>query len=93
MAAALATALDPGEQIVIVGPRQREDTRRLWRRAHRSFRPFTVMVPVEPGAAQTALGARLPWLAAMAMVNGQATAYVCRNLVCEAPVTDPEGLS
>jgi uncharacterized protein YyaL (SSP411 family) len=93
MAAALATALDPGEQIVIVGPRQREDTRRLWRTAHRSFRPFTVMVPVEPGAAQTALGARLPWLAAMAMVNGQATAYVCRNLVCEAPVTDPEGLS
>jgi uncharacterized protein YyaL (SSP411 family) len=92
MAAALATSLTPGEQIVVVGPRDREDTQRLWRRAQRRFRPFTVMVPVEPGAAQDRLAARLPWLGQMRMVDGRATAYVCRDFVCAAPATDPEAL-
>ena len=93
MAAALATALTPGEQIVIVGPRDREDTQRMWRRAQRSFRPFSVMVPIEPGVPQQALGARLPWLGAMTMLEGRATAYVCRDFVCGAPTVDPEVLS
>jgi uncharacterized protein YyaL (SSP411 family) len=90
MAAALATALAPGEQIVVVGPRDRDDTRLLWRRAQRSFRPFTVMIPVEPGDEQAALAARLPWIGAMRMVDGRATAYVCRDFVCMTPATGPE---
>ena len=93
MAAALATALTPGEQIVIVGPRDREDTQRMWRRAQRSFRPFSVMVPIEPGAPQQALGARQPWLGAITMLEGRAPAYVCRAFVCGAPTVDPEVLS
>ena len=76
------------------GPvRGREDTARLWRRAQRRFRPFTVMIPIEPGSAQEALGAQLPWLAAMRMIGDRATAYVCRGFVCAAPLTDPEALS
>jgi hypothetical protein len=89
MAAALAVALAPPEQVVIVGPRGREDTEALWHGAHRRFRPFAVMIPVEPGEPQRALAARLPWVAAMRMIDDRATAYVCRDFVCEAPVTDP----
>ena len=93
MAAALTTSLGPGEQIAVVGPRDREDTGRLWRRVQRSFRPFTVVVPVEPGPSQQALGTRLPWLGEMTMLHGRATAYVCRDFVCAAPVTDVEALA
>ena len=93
MAAALATAITPSSQIVVVGPRDREDTRALWRRAQRKFRPFAVMMPVEPGEAQTALARILPWVGEMSMTDGKATAYICENFVCSAPVVDPEALS
>jgi uncharacterized protein YyaL (SSP411 family) len=29
----------------------------------------------------------------MSMTDGKATAYVCENFVCSAPVVDPEALS
>ena len=92
MAAALAVSLTPGEQLVVVGPRDREDTQRLWRQAQRRFRPFAVLVPVEPGAAQEALSRRLPWIGDMTMRDGRATAYHCRDFVCSAPTIDPEAL-
>jgi uncharacterized protein YyaL (SSP411 family) len=93
MAAALAASLAPGEQLVIVGPRDREDTQHLWRRAQRRFRPFAVVVPVEPGAAQQALALRMPWIGDMTMLDGRATAYYCRDFVCAAPTIDPEALA
>jgi uncharacterized protein YyaL (SSP411 family) len=92
MAAALAASLAPGEQLVIVGPRDRDDTTRMWRQAQRRFRPFAVVLPVEPGPAQQALAQRLPWIGEMTMLNGRATAYWCRDFVCEAPTTDAEAL-
>jgi uncharacterized protein YyaL (SSP411 family) len=93
MAAALAASTAPAEQLVIVGPRGREDTQPLWRRAQRRFRPFAVVVPVEPGAAQQALALQLPWVGDMTMLDGRATAYYCRDFVCSAPTTDPEALA
>jgi len=92
MAAALSAALAPSAQVVVVGPRDRDDTRALWRRAQRALRPFTVMLPVEPGDPQQAIATMLPWVGAMRMVNDRATAYVCQDFVCQAPVSDPEAL-
>ena len=88
MAAALATALSGGEQIVVVGRHGAADTTALWRAAHRTFRPFAVAVLVDP-AQQDAIAAHLPWVAAMKMIDGRATAYVCRNFACDKPFTDP----
>jgi uncharacterized protein YyaL (SSP411 family) len=93
MAAAVAVALTPSGQIVIVGPAGRTDTQALWQQAQRSYRPFTVMLPVEPGPAQDALADMLPWIAGMRMIDGKATAYVCHDFVCASPTTDPERLA
>ena len=88
MAAALSASLAGGEQIVIVGRRGAADTQALWRAAHRQYRPFAVMVPVDPSE-QATLATHMPWVAEMRMIDNKATAYVCRNYACDAPSTDP----
>ena len=93
MAAALCVALQPGEQIVVVGNEGADDTRELLRAVERKFRPFTVLMPIAPGARQEALAAIAPFVKTMKMVDGRATAYVCRNFACDAPVTDPAVLT
>jgi len=32
--------------------------------------------------------ALLPWIAGMKMVDGRATAYLCRDFTCESPTTE-----
>jgi uncharacterized protein YyaL (SSP411 family) len=39
-----------------------------------------------------AAAATLPLLAGREAIGGRATAYVCRNYVCDLPVTDRDGL-
>ena len=34
------------------------------------------------------IAALLPWVAAMKMVGGRATAYLCRDFACESPTTE-----
>ena len=92
MAVALQQWLHPPAQVVVVGPPDRDDTRALWTRVHGRYRPWTVTLPVVPGDSQRALSEVLPWLGAMTMSEGRATAYVCHHCACEAPVTDPESL-
>jgi uncharacterized protein YyaL (SSP411 family) len=88
MAAALSTAVATGEQIVIVGRRDADDTKRMWLAANRHYRPFAVLTPVDPGQ-QQALAVHMPWIAEMKMIDDKATAYVCRGFACDAPSTDP----
>ena len=87
MAAALSSSLAAGEQIVIVGHANGEDTRRMWLAANRAYRPFSVITLVDP-LEQEALAKQMPWVADMKMIGDHATAYVCRNFACDAPSTD-----
>ena len=80
-------------QIVIVGDRYAEDCDALWRAANRPYRPFAHIFPVPPGDDQRRVTAILPWIENMRMVDGRASAYVCRNFTCDAPTTDPARLS
>jgi uncharacterized protein YyaL (SSP411 family) len=89
MAAALSRMLAAPEQIVVIGPRADSSTHALWAAAQRDYRPFATVIPLEPGEPQAAVAHHLPWLAAMAMKGGQATAYVCHDFACDAPTTDP----
>jgi len=76
---------------VIVGD---ERTRQpLLAEAARHYRPFTVQIPVTPGEGQEAVARILPFVAAMAPADGQATAFVCREFACREPVTTAAALS
>jgi uncharacterized protein YyaL (SSP411 family) len=88
MAAVLSASIAKGEQIVIVGQGNRDDTQKMWLAANRDYRPFSVITLVDPQE-QQALAQQMPWVKEMKMVDGKATAYVCRDFTCDAPATDP----
>ncbi|MBM3778594.1 MAG: thioredoxin domain-containing protein [Acidimicrobiia bacterium] len=90
-AAALSTFAAGSVQIVIAGPGDRRDTAALMERVRGVYLPAAVVVPVDPEAAGDR-PSEVSWLADMTMRDGRATAYVCRNFVCQAPTTDPAEL-
>jgi uncharacterized protein YyaL (SSP411 family) len=94
MLAALSTYHAKGSQIVIVGSEaQASATDDLMRAVRAKYLPFSVIVPVEPGARQAELARVLPFIASMEMRNGRPTAYVCRDFTCGHPATDPSLLA
>ena len=78
-------------QIVIVGAADAAATRALKRQLASTYLPFSIVVPVEPGARQRALAGRLPFVAGMT-ARGGAAAYVCRDFTCRQPVERPEDM-
>ena len=78
------------DEIAVIGPREDPRTQQLLAAVHGSYRPNKVLAWADrPGKAP---GDRIPLLAQRGMVDGSPTAYVCRNYVCEKPVTEPSQL-
>ena len=92
MAAALSQYHAGTAQVVIVGPQGRDDTERLHACVRARFLPFVVRVPVDPERTQRELAALLPFVEPMTMRDDRATAYVCTNFACQAPVIDAGAL-
>ncbi len=90
MAAALATSLTPGEQIVVAGQTDTTGRAELMRAANHRYRPFASVVPLVSRESQAELSRVMPWLAAMEEQMGRAAGYVCRDFACDRPTTDPK---
>ena len=80
------------KEVVIVGPPDDPNTEALMREVFRHHLPNRVVVGM-PQPADDDLGERIPLLRDRVMVDGQPTAYVCENYVCNLPVTDPAELA
>ena len=80
-------------QVVIVGSADDPATLALQRVVGNRYLPFAVALAVEPGEHQSSVAARMPFVQSMTMQGGQATAYVCRDFTCDAPVTRPRELA
>ena len=91
MLAALSTYHAGTPQLVIVGDPSSDDTRALRRVVMQHYLPTTIVVPLGVPARMRP-SELLPWTASMKEVDGRATAYLCRNFACEAPVTDASEL-
>ena len=76
----------PAHEIVIVGRRDDPGTRAMLRALATTFLPNKVLLLRPPGKAPD-LVAVAPFIAAHRTVDGKATAYVCHDFVCKAPVT------
>jgi uncharacterized protein YyaL (SSP411 family) len=77
----------PSQEVVIVGKPGAPDTNAMIARVRQEFHPNRVIVLRPPGDDQP-IAKLAPYTANMAMVDGKATAYVCRNFACELPATD-----
>jgi uncharacterized protein len=84
MAAALSTALAGVQQIVLVEATSSDGE--LARTLASAYLPFAIQLRLDADR-QRALADRLPFVAAMQLVKGAATAYVCRDFTCRQPVT------
>jgi uncharacterized protein YyaL (SSP411 family) len=85
--------LDAPSEIVVVGKRGSEDTEALLSVVWERFAPNEIVALVDPTSGTAfSTGVVLPLVDGKEMVNGAATAYVCRDHACSEPVTDPEGL-
>ncbi|MFI5973875.1 thioredoxin domain-containing protein [Streptomyces sp. NPDC051452] len=85
--AAAEALLDGPREVAVVGPaKDDERTAALHRTALLGNAPGAVVAYGTPD------GEEFPLLADRALVDGAPTAYVCRNFVCDLPVTDPAAL-
>ena len=84
---ALELSTEGPAEVVVAGVPGAPDTEALWAAVASVYLPHHVLVSSMPGAAET-----LPPARGRPQVDGRATAYVCRNFVCSAPVTDPGAL-
>jgi hypothetical protein len=85
---ALDYALSHPHEIAIVGDPEAADTRALLDVCTTGYRPYQI---VALGASETEVSA-VPLLRDRSQIEGRATAYVCVDFTCRAPVTDPVAL-
>jgi len=88
LVSAMERASSPPRHTVIVGPRERADTRALVREFESRLRPDDDLVVVSDNTRQ-ALSRLVSFAAKMPMREAKATAYVCRDYACRLPVHEP----
>ena len=83
---------NPIKQVVIVGNPNDPTTIAMLRVARNGFNPDRIVAHLDP-AVNEEDSASLPLFEGRKMIDGLPTAYVCRNYVCELPVTDVDSLA
>ena len=88
MLCALELALEPPRHVVLAGDPGAEDFRALTAVLHERLGPRRMIVALCDEADRAWWAARAPWMAEMKPLGGRATAYVCEEFSCQAPVSD-----
>jgi len=83
---ALDLALGPASEVVIAGPRDAPDTKKMLEALRSNFLPRTAVLLRPPGEEGEEIAG---FTREMEMTEGKATAYVCAGCVCQRPTTDP----
>jgi len=87
---ALDFAISQSKEIAITGDPKQADTRDLLEVINTRYLPNSVLACATPEDGEAIL--TLPLLADRPLKDGKATAYVCQNFACLAPVNTPEEL-
>ncbi len=92
MVCALELALEAPRHVVLVGDPNAADFRALAAVVQNGLGPRRALVAVSSDAEREWWSERAPWMTDMVAIAGRATAYVCEEYSCQAPVTEAVGL-
>jgi uncharacterized protein YyaL (SSP411 family) len=84
--------LEAPRHVVIAGDPRAADFLALVAAVHAQPGPHRALLAITNETERAWWAARSPWMAEMRPENGQATAYVCEEYACQAPVSDPAEL-
>ena len=76
-------------QVVIAGDPEAQDTRALYDVIRSRYLPTAIVIRLS-SRNRDKLSDLLPWIASMREVGGRPTAYLCRQFVCETPVSEAD---
>lgn len=88
MLSTLLFANSKASEIVIVGNREDPNAKRMLSIANKHFNPFTVVLFKDKESVEAGITGIAPYTEGQVMIDDKATAYVCENFACRAPVTD-----
>jgi uncharacterized protein YyaL (SSP411 family) len=90
---ALSWLLSKPKQVVIAGKADDAATEAMLREVHRHFVPHEVLILADGGRRQQFFSDRVEFMKSVTETDGQPTAYVCQNFVCQLPTTDLKTLA
>ncbi|MCH8274523.1 MAG: thioredoxin domain-containing protein [Armatimonadetes bacterium] len=82
-------ALGPSNEIVVVGPRDSDETRAMISALRNVYAPRTALLFKDTGGDGDSLGKLAEFTRILPEKDGKPTAYVCHDFVCELPTNDP----
>jgi uncharacterized protein YyaL (SSP411 family) len=88
MMTALAFALGPSHEVVVVGDPGAEDTREMLGALSRAYLPDAVVVFKPAGDEEADIVELAEYTRDLSQLSGRATAYVCERFSCRAPTND-----
>ncbi len=74
-------------EIIITGSKDDEEYHKMMKAVHSSYNPFGIVIGCTGNEDNDKLADVIPGIEGKVMVDGSATAYVCENFACNAPVT------
>ncbi len=90
---AVQFALGPTKEIVITGEEDKSDTIAMLQTLRSNFLTDTVLIFNAVGDKSKDLAHIAPFVKNQKQIDGKATAYICENYACHAPVTNLENIS
>ncbi|SFL85239.1 hypothetical protein SAMN03159341_110243 [Paenibacillus sp. 1_12] len=89
---ALDYVLSAPSEIVLAGDPGKPDLQAMKDKLQRRFLPYAIFMLHPSGEQGNAARSLIPLLKDKVVLGGRATAYICENFVCHAPVTDLDEL-
>ncbi|MCK4268837.1 MAG: hypothetical protein KAX16_08395, partial [Actinomycetia bacterium] len=81
-----------GQEVVIVGRREGDDTTKLLEAAASVYAPEATFLFRDPDVSEEGLSRLAPFTKDMSLVDGLAAAYVCHDRACDSPTTSAQAL-
>ena len=83
-------AIGPSFEIVIVGDKNKADTKKIINELNKMYLPNKVVILKEPDSKDSEIENISPFVKNYSQIDNRATIYVCRNQQCNLPITSIE---